>query len=59
MREQGEVDALFVQSENYSSDILTKNLPGKLLMIHGRRIPDGKLQHPERTGMSLWMLANW
>jgi hypothetical protein len=38
MREQGEVDVLFVRSEKNSSDILTKNVPAKLLTLHGRAI---------------------
>jgi hypothetical protein len=47
MREQGEANALFVQSENNLSDILTENVPEKLVMIHGRRIRDGKVQRRE------------
>jgi hypothetical protein len=38
------VDILFVCSENNSSDILTKNVPEKLLATHATRIRDGTLQ---------------
>jgi hypothetical protein len=44
MRERGEVDVLFVRSEKNSSDILTKNVPEKLLTLHGKAIRDGKLR---------------
>lgn len=38
MREPGEVDVLFVKSENNTSDILMKNVTEKLLLTHQRRI---------------------
>jgi hypothetical protein len=44
MRERGKVDVLFVLSENNSSDILTKNVPEKLLMVHATRMRNGNLQ---------------
>jgi hypothetical protein len=44
MRECGEVDVLFVRSEKKSSDIITKNVPEKLLTLHGKDIRDGKLR---------------
>jgi hypothetical protein len=47
MREQGEVDILFVRSEKNSSDILTKNVPEKILTEHATRIRNGTLQCQE------------
>jgi hypothetical protein len=44
MRERGEVDVIFVRSEENSSDILTKNVPEKLMSTHGTRIRDGTLR---------------
>jgi hypothetical protein len=44
MRERGEVDVLFVRSEKNSSDILTKNVPEKILTEHATRIRNGTLQ---------------
>ncbi len=47
MRERGGVEVLFVRSEINSSDILTKNVPEKLLAQHANRIRDGTLQCTE------------
>jgi hypothetical protein len=44
MREQGEVDVLFVRLEKNSSDIFSKNVPEKLLVEHGTRIRNGNLR---------------
>ena len=47
MREQGEVDVLFMQSEKNSSDIFTKNVPEKLLNTHATNIRNGRLECQE------------
>jgi hypothetical protein len=47
MREQGEVDVLFVCSKKNSSDIFTKNVPEKLLVEPGARIRNGNLRRRE------------
>ena len=44
MRERGEVEVMFVRSEKNSSDILTKNVPEKLLTKHGKDMRDGNLE---------------
>jgi hypothetical protein len=44
MREQGEVSILFLHSEKNSSNILTNNVPEKLLSTHAEMIRNGTLQ---------------
>jgi hypothetical protein len=44
LRERGELDVLFVRSEKNPSDILTKNVPEKLLAEHASRIRNGTLE---------------
>jgi hypothetical protein len=44
MRERGQVEVMFVRSEKNSSDILTKNVPEKLLVAHAKDIRNGNLR---------------
>jgi hypothetical protein len=43
MHEQGEVDMVFVRTEQNMPEVLMKNAPERLLVVHGKSIQNGTL----------------